>query len=444
MLKVYDRIMRLVRWFAMAIAPDESQPVTGETMRFLQGQRHAVEAITDAAARLDRNRPTVWFHAASLREYCIARPVISQLRRSLDCNILVTLISTTAYETVSRSDKDIDGVFYLPFDTADNAAAVINAVRPDCAVFMVDEFKHNYLHLLKERGIPSLLVSAVIRDDGPFFHPIYGRLYRHSLGCFTHIFTSEANSIATLKRLGLDNGVETGDPLFDNASLMASTEWSDPVVERFKGRDRIFLAGSIHDDEDLEMITELANRHPSTRFIIVPHEINERLLHAIELRVKGSCLRRSLCDDTTQLDGVQVLVIDSVGSLAYLYRYAGWAYVGGGFSHQLHSVVEAAVYGIPVAFGPAMRRSVTPQEMTHLGIGQKVEDVDDLDLWFKGLKGNENRMKYVAKRAAGYVKHNTGATTRVVDEISRYISNYSHYPDGDTQTRVWRSDDTPA
>ncbi|MDE6378155.1 MAG: hypothetical protein K2K72_05365, partial [Duncaniella sp.] len=217
----------------------------------------------------------------------------------------------------------------------------------------------------------------------------------------------------------------TGDLLFDHASLMASTEWSDPVVERFRGHERLFLAGSLHTDEDLEMITELANRHPSTRFIIVPYEVNERILHGIETRLKGTAVRRSQCDTSTDLSGAQVMVIDSVGALAYLYRYATWAYVGGGFSHMLHNVTEPAVYGIPVSFGPNIRHKVTPTEMISLGIGQKVEDVDDLDLWFKGLKGNENRMKYVAKRAASYVRQHTGATPLVVDEITRLVRENS-------------------
>lgn len=421
MLKVYDILMCLTRWFALAIAPEESQPVTGKTMRYLQGQRRASETALISAAKLDRSRPTVWLHADSLGEYAIARPIISELRKTADCNILATFSSSGAYESASLLGKDLDGVLYLPFDTRANASAFLDSVRPDCAVFIASGDCHNYLRQLKERAIPSLLVAAVIGDDSPCFHPLYGRLYRESLATFNRVFTIDAGSVANLGRLRLDNGVENGDPLFDSASLQASTEWRDPVVERFKGHDRIFLAGSILNDEDLELVTELANRHRSTRFIMVPHEIDEPILQAIENRVKGLCMRRSRCDDTTSFDDVRVLIADSVGDLSYLYRYATWAYVGGGFSHQLHSVIEPAVYGIPVAFGPDMRRKVAPREMIELGIGHKVEDVDDLDLWFKGLKGNENRLKYVAKRAAAYVKQHTGATPRVVDTITRLI-----------------------
>ena len=421
MLKAYDILMRVARRLAMTVAPAESRRPGGETMRYLRGQRHAVEAVRKGMKGIDRSRPTVWLHAASLGEFGIARPIISQLRKAVDCNIVVTFFSPTGYEAVSRNRGDIDRVFYLPFDTRDNAEAFLDAVQPACAVFMVSEYWHNYLSLLAERGVPTLLVSAIIRNDGPFFRPVYGKLYRDSLHTFSRVFTLDENSVENIKRLGLVNGEVSGDPLFDNVSLVAATPWRDEVVERFKGRERIFLAGSIHNDEDLEMITELANRHPHTRFIIVPHEISEPTMRAIEERVNGGCMRRSQCSTSTCFDNVQALIIDSVGSLAYLYRYATWAYVGGGFTKLLHSVIEPAVYGIPVAFGPNIRRKVTPREMIELGIGHKVEDTDDLDLWFKGLKGNENRLKYIAKRAAAYVSRNCGSTARVVDEITRLI-----------------------
>ena len=177
MLKVYDILMCLTRWFALAIAPEESQPVTGKTMRYLQGQSRASETALITAAKLDRSRPTVWLHADSLGEYAIARPIISELRKTADCTRLATFSSSGAYESASLSGKDLDGVLYLPFDTRANASAFLDSVRPDCAVFIATGDCHNYLRQLKERAIPSLLVSDVIVDDSPCFHPLYGRLY---------------------------------------------------------------------------------------------------------------------------------------------------------------------------------------------------------------------------------------------------------------------------
>lgn len=416
MLRRYDLIMRIARYASLGASAFVSDGSPAKIMRFARGQRAVLEQVRQGMEDLDRSKPTVWLHAASLGEYGIARPIISAIKRQADCNVVMTFFSPTGYEAVSRHPGDIDKVFYLPLDTKDNVNKFLDAVRPDCAVFMVSEFWHNYLHALKERGIPSFLISAIIRDDGPFFK-WYGNLYRNSIKSFSKVFTLDDNSVRNLQRLGVDNASVNGDPLFDNVALVASTPWSDELIERFTDNRKVFLAGSIHHDKDLEMITELANRHPDTRFIIVPHEINDDILKAIEEKVKGRCLRYSQCDASTDMSDAQVMIVDFVGALAYIYRYAAWAYVGGGFTRLLHSVIEPAVYGIPVSFGPNIHRKVTPTEMVRLGIGKVVHDIEELDLWFKRLKRDNARMQYIAKRAAKYVKQNTGATPRVVRRI---------------------------
>ncbi|ROT23022.1 3-deoxy-D-manno-octulosonic acid transferase [Muribaculaceae bacterium Isolate-110 (HZI)] len=416
MLRRYDLIMRLARYATLGASAFVSDSSAAKIMRFARGQRVAIERVREGMETLDRSKPTVWLHAASLGEYGIARPIISAIKRQADCNVVITFFSPTGYEAVSRRKGDIDRVFYLPLDTRSNVNRFLDIVRPDCAVFMVSEYWHNYLHALKQRGIPSFLISAIIRDDGPFFK-WYGSLYRNSIKSFSKVFTLDDNSIRNLRKLGIDNVSVNGDPLFDNVALVASTPWKDELIERFTGNEKVFLAGSIHHDRDLEMVTELANRHPDTRFIIVPHEINENILKDIEDKVKGRCVRYSQCDGQTDMSDTQVMIVDFVGALAYIYRYAAWAYVGGGFTPLLHSVIEPSVYGIPVSFGPKIHRKVTPTEMVRLGIGKVVHDTEELDLWFKRLKRDNARVQYIAKRAAKYVKQNTGATPRVVRHI---------------------------
>ncbi|MBD5322573.1 MAG: 3-deoxy-D-manno-octulosonic acid transferase [Bacteroides sp.] len=416
MLRKYDTVMRIARYAINGASPFVSDNSPAKLMRFIRGQRHAVEDVEKGASTLDRSKPTVWLHAASLGEFGIARPIIKAIKSESDCNVVVTFFSPTGYEAVSKNPRDIDRVFYLPLDTNANASRFLDAVRPDCAVFMVSEYWHNYLHQLRERGIPSLLVSAIIRDDGPFFK-WYGNLYRSSIKSMSKVFTLDENSIKNLERLGVENASVNGDPLFDNVALVASTPWKDELIERFKGNHEIFLAGSIHHDKDLEMVTELVNRHPDIRFVIVPHEITDDIIKDIEAKVKGRCVRYSQCTPDTDMSDARVLIVDFVGALAYIYRYASWAYVGGGFTRLLHSVIEPAVYGIPVSFGPNIRRKVTPTEMVRLGIGRVVHDTEELDQWFKRLKSDRARRDYIAKRAAKYVNQNTGATPRVVRHI---------------------------
>lgn len=416
MLRRYDFAMRLARYATIGASAFVSDSSSAKIMRFARGQRSVIDKVFEGMASLDRSIPTVWLHAASLGEFGIARPIIKAIKRQAVCNVVVTFFSPTGYEAVSHRPGEIDRVFYLPLDTKNNVARFLDAVHPDCAVFMVSEFWHNYLYELRRRDIPTFLVSAIIRDDSPFFK-WYGGLYRNSIKCFSKVLTLDDNSVSNLHRLGVDNASVNGDPLFDNVALVASTPWHDDIVERFAGKEHIFLAGSIHHDKDLDIVTELANRHRDTRFIIVPHEINDDILKDIESKTKGRSIRYSRCDSSTDFTDVQILIIDHVGALAYLYRYASWAYVGGGFTRLLHSVIEPAVYGIPVSFGPNIKRKVTPTEMVRLGIGKVVQDVDELDLWFKRLKRDNARVQYIAKRAAKYVKQNTGATPRVVRMI---------------------------
>ncbi len=416
MLQIYDLAMRFARCVALGVSTFVSEDSTAKIKRFVRGQRCAVDKVVKGMQGLDRSKPTVWLHAASLGEYGIARPIITSIKEQLDCNIVVTFFSPTGYEAVTKHPGMIDRVFYLPLDTSSNASKFLDAVKPDCAVFMVSEYWHNYLNQLKKRGIPSFLMSAIIRDDGPFFR-WYGKLYRDSIAGFSKVFTLDENSVRNLHSIGVDNATVNGDPLFDNVALVASTPWKDERIERFAGKEKIFLAGSIHDDDDLEMVTELANRHPGTRFIIVPHEIDEDTIKKIEDKVKRRSLRYTHCSASDDMSDAQVMIVDFVGALAYIYRYASWAYVGGGFTRLLHSVIEPAVYGIPVSFGPNIRRKVTPTEMERLGIGKVVHDIEELDIWFKRLKSDTARQQYIAKRAAKYVSQNTGATPRVVQQL---------------------------
>lgn len=416
MLGKYDITMRIARGTilaASALAPDES---TAKFMRFGRGQRRAAAEAEEAAEGLDRSRPTVWVHCSSLGEYGIARPVITTVKKKLDCNVVLTFFSPTGLEAVRRRPDDADAVLYLPFDTAANADRFLDAVRPDCAVFMVSEYWHNYLHGLKERHIPTLLVSAIVREDSAFFK-WYGSLYRDSIHCFTRIFALDSDTASRIRELSVDCVTVNGDPLFDNAVQVASTPWSQPELERFAAGRKVFIAGSIHPDRDLDLIAALANANTDVPFVIVPHEIRPSMLKKIVRAVNGEVRMLSECDANTDLTGTRAIVVDSVGSLAYMYRLGTWAYVGGGFTRLLHSVIEPVVYGLPVAFGPNIMRKVTPRQLEQLGIGRRVSDASQLLQWFVPLKNDDGRLAEISSKAAEYVSQNTGATERVANAI---------------------------
>lgn len=224
-----------------------------------------------------------------------------------------------------------------------------------------------------------------------------------------------------MDKIGVSDVTVNGDPLFDNVILVASTPWEDKIIERFTDGRKVFIAGSLHDDEDLRLVTTLANRHRDTRFIIVPHEISPSILRHLEENLQGKTELYSRCTPELDLSDTQTLIIDFVGALAYIYRYATWAYVGGGFTRLLHSVIEPAVYGLPIAFGPNVNRKAVTRRMIELGIGRITATPEALDEWFRGLKDDDEGLREIADKAAVYVSKNAGATRRVVNKIRQNL-----------------------
>ena len=391
-----------------------SRPARSKVGAFIAGRHRLLEAIARDFRRTE-GRKVVWVHAASLGEFAIARPLIEALGREAACDFVITFFSPSGYEPVKAGGR-YGQLFYLPIDTPRNARAFLEIVRPDAALFMVSEYWHNYLRELRRRAIPTFLVSALIRDDAPFFRR-FGVNYRRDLAAYTRIFTLDEHSVANLGRLGCARAVQTGDPLFDNAYGIARRPFADAVVERFRGDDRLFVAGSIGTDADLTLVASLAAARPDTKFLIVPHEVDEASLHTIEARLGGRTMRWSACTPTTDFAGVQGLIVDFVGALASLYRYGTWAYVGGGFTPYLHSVIEAVVYGLPVAFGPEIRRKVTPAQLMERGIGTKVASVEEFAAWFDALQ-DDARLGAIRRAAANYMAENIGATETIVRTIA--------------------------
>lgn len=385
---------------------------------FVKGRQNIIKEIEDDMLRADRGKATVWIHASSLGEFAVARPIIRMLKHGGGCNVVVTFFSPTGYEALKAHHEEIDYLYYLPLDTMRNAKRFLDAVCPDKALFIISEYWFNYLSLLKERNIPTYLISALVNDRSPLFK-WYGTIYRNAFKAYTHVFVLDAVSERNLRRLGIDNVTVSGDPLFDNAYAISRTPWSDDVVDRFSRNADVFVAGSISDDKDLSLVCRLANTHRDTRFILVPHEICEETLNLIKYKLDGHTLLYSECDGMTDFSSVQVLVIDFLGALSRLYRYARWAYVGGGFTPLLHSVIEATVYGVPVSFGPEIHRKVTPNQLIELGIGCKVTCFKELDDWFTELKHDKQRLERMKLIAADYVSRNINATEQIVETITR-------------------------
>ena len=399
--------LRLIALFPSYIIPD------GKLKRFARGQQTTLQDIQVADLKSLKSG-CIWIHAASLGEYGVVRPIIKRLKAEKKCTIVLTFFSSTGYDALHENHSDVDYVFYLPWDSVTNVRTFLDLVSPQKAIFVISEYWANYLRELKARNIPTYLVSAIITRKSPFFR-WYGGLYRSLLGTYTHFMVLNESSKANLEYLGYTNVTMTGDPLFDNVIAVSKTPYTNPVVERFVNNDKVFIAGSISDDKDMRLICALANRHRDVRFIIVPHEVNKEMLNGLKSNLKGKSLCYSECNSDVNWEDTQVLIIDFVGALAYLYRYASWAYVGGGFTPYLHSIIEATVYGLPVAFGPMIHRKVTPNELVNLKIGTIVSSEEEIIKWFEDLKDNSEELESIRQKAWNYTKQNGGATLHILN-----------------------------
>lgn len=332
---------------------------------------------------------TVWFHAASLGEYQIARPLMLRLRKEQPATtIVLSFFSSTGIDALAGKSPETTGadlIVPLPLDTRRNARRFLDALAPDEAVFMVSEFWPNYLDELQRRGIPSTLWSALFRPRGALSPG--GRFRDAMVKKFSAVVVHDSESEKYLRTLGVRDVRREPDPLWENIRAKVAEPYSNPAVEAFLKQfpegTPVFIAGSVHTDMDLELAAGLISAAPEAAIIIVPHEVDEATLREVERAVGEKSVRASSVVSTTSEPRARVLIIDTVGELAYLYRYATGAYVGGGFTRLLHSVIEPAAYGLPVAFGPRIERKTSPRLLIEEGRGTLVRTPSDLAEWWR-------------------------------------------------------------
>lgn len=391
-------------------------PKDGKMSLFIEGQNNVFSLIGNSV----RPQNTLWVHACSLGELAVVRPIIKEIRRNSNPHIVLTFFSPTGFNAATGVNgpkyTDVDEIFYLPIDTVDNVRRFLNRISPQKVFFAVSELWPNYLIELRKRDIPAFLVSAKITDKSSVMR-WYGRLFRYAISSFSKIFCLDLKSKCLLDSIGVVNVMVTGDALFDNAIAISRQNYNNEIVEHFcKGQD-VFIAGSIHDDKDLELVSYVANSNPENRFILVPHEICEENLNSIRRAITGKCILYSECEKLTDLKGVQVLVIDYIGDLSRIYRFCKYAYIGGGFTPYLHSVIEATVYGLPVAFGPRTERTTTPLQLVEMGIGTVVRNGKELNRWYSDLRAKMSVYQYLRETAINFAKDNSGATSGIVKMI---------------------------
>lgn len=375
------------------------------------GRRGIIESIAERLAPGERR---IWIHAASLGEFEQGRPIIEKLKRQApDVKVVLTFFSPSGYE-IRKAYPGADYIFYLPEDTTRNVTRFLDLVEPEAAIFIKYEFWLEYLHELRKRRVPTYLTSAIFRRNSIFFRP-WGGAWRRALTSFSTMFVQDSNSEALLKELGFERVVTAGDTRFDRVAEIARQAKELPFVERFRGDKELFIAGSTWGADE-ELLVELANHNPDIKFIIAPHEMEESRIAKLMATTKGGAVRYSQMTDEG-LQQAQLLIIDAIGMLSSLYRYGRWGYIGGGFGRGIHNTLEAAVHGLPLAFGPNYRKFKEACDLISLGAAYSVERYEHLETWFKGLREDDSTYNAAATHAREYTLQNCGATDRIVRHI---------------------------
>ncbi len=363
----------------------------------------------------------IWIHAASLGEFEQGRPIIEQLRESdPDCKILLTFFSPSGYE-VRKNYSGADCVCYLPFDTPRRVNKFLDKVKPEMAIFVKYEFWRNYLEGLSKRGIPVYLVSAVFRPD-QFFFKRRSAWYGHWLKWYTRIFVQDERSRRLLALIGIKNVDVCGDTRFDRVADIRESSKDIPELERFTSRSEaghklVMMAGSSWP-QDEDVYTPWFNAHPEIKLVVAPHEFDSARLEILKKRFRnGAVLMSELKENPAAADGCQVLIMDCFGLLSSAYAYCDVAYVGGGFGAGLHNINEAAVYDVPVIYGPNNSKFIEAREMAESGGGFPIASKKEFNQLADTLFFNDARREEAGKSAGAYIRSKLGATAKILGKI---------------------------
>ena len=417
---IYNIVIYFVLW-GIAIASLFNEKVR----KMWRGEREAFKILKQ---KVDPNAKYIWFHAASLGEFEQGRPLMERIRKDYpQYKILLTFYSPSGYE-VRKNYEGADIICYMPVDTRLNAIRFLRLVRPVMAFFIKYEFWSNFLHILKHRNIPTYSVSSIFREDQVFFK-WYGRNYAGVLKCFTRFFVQNEESKRLLEGIGITAVDVVGDTRFDRVLQIKEAAKHLPICEAFRTgvapsqsagvphHDfKVFVAGSSWPPDE-NIFIPFFNEHKDWRLLIAPHVIAEEHLKLILSLIKGKKVVRYTQTTPEEAADADVLIIDCFGLLSSMYNYGDVAYIGGGFGVGIHNTLEAAVWNMPVIFGPNNKKFQEAQGLLKSGGGFEINTYEDFSGLMGSLMNDETFLKQAGDKAGAFVAHLAGATDKVLASV---------------------------
>lgn len=417
---IYNIVIYFVLW-GIAIASLFNEKVR----KMWHGEREAFKILKQ---KVDPNAKYIWFHAASLGEFEQGRPLMERICKDYpQYKILLTFYSPSGYE-VRKNYEGADIICYMPVDTRLNAIRFLRLVRPVMAFFIKYEFWSNFLHILKHRNIPTYSVSSIFREDQVFFK-WYGRNYAGVLKCFTRFFVQNEESKRLLEGIGITAVDVVGDTRFDRVLQIKEAAKQLPICEAFRtgvassqSADvphhdfKVFVAGSSWPPDE-NIFIPFFNEHKDWRLLIAPHVIAEEHLKLILSLIKGKKVVRYTQTTPEEAAEADVLIIDCFGLLSSMYNYGDVAYIGGGFGVGIHNTLEAAVWNMPVIFGPNNKKFQEAQGLLKSGGGFEINTYEDFSGLMSSLMNDETFLKQAGDKAGAFVAHLAGATDKVLASV---------------------------
>jgi 3-deoxy-D-manno-octulosonic-acid transferase len=402
-MKLYEAIVFLV------------SPLNPKAALWIEGRKKNNYTFPSAEKR-------IWIHAASLGEYEQVKPVYDSLKKKYpDKKFVFTFFSPSGYENAKKKQPE-DEVLFLPIDTPDNAKFIVHYINPQIAIFVKYEFWYFTIRQLFENNVPVLLITAFFKKEQLFFKS-YGWMFKEMLHYYRHIFVQDKNSTQLLAEIGISHVSICGDTRFDRVLKIADDITDFEIIHAYTQHSKIFIAGSTWlKDENLvvSLINNVYKAYPDYKFIIAPHEINNDEIESLQKKIIPANVRYSLLSEEDAMH-YKVLIIDNIGMLSRLYRYADLVYVGGGFNNGIHNILEPAVYGVPVFFGPKHQRFKEAHDLKELKTAFTIKNEGDLISLFSNCAYDEAIQQHCKKENEIYFEENSGATEKIINYISQNI-----------------------
>jgi 3-deoxy-D-manno-octulosonic-acid transferase len=405
--------------FLYGIAIRMASPFSEKARLWIKGRKDWEDGLNQAIQSRQGGK-RIWFHCASLGEFEQGRPIIECIRRDYPhLTILLTFFSPEGYEP-RKNYPCVDLVSYLPLDTRRNALRFLDIARPDLAIFIKYEYWQNYLREMFRQNIPVFMVSAVFRRN-QFFFRFYGRWALQTLKGIRHFFLQNEDSGKILEEFEIRNFSISGDTRIDRVWTAVQEERSFPLVERFLHGKPCLMGGSTWQADE-RILKQMLDVLPDWKFVVVPHEIDEDNVRRVTDLFGEETVRYTQANEES-VTNYRVLVVDTLGMLTHLYRYAQLTFIGSGFGDAIHSILEPAAFGMPIFFGPKYHRF---QEAVDL-VAQKgvfsIRSAEELEPLLRHFAANEDERKRTGEICRRYIEERKGATQKVLDELKPLLGN---------------------